>query len=95
MTVEIIDIANSAAMNQTNSDRQVVGSNSIILLAISPNRKKTISTADRDHHEGLDFLINHRPMRLSQIMLARVRFRVSSKLAMLGQWLLDGSREPH
>jgi hypothetical protein len=30
-------------------------------------------------------------MRLIQIMLARVCFRVSSKLAMLGQCLLDGA----
>ena len=30
-------------------------------------------------------------MRLIQIMLARLCFRVCSKLAMLGQWLLDGA----
>jgi len=33
-------------------------------------------------------------MRLIQVYLARVCFRVSSKLAMLGQRLLDGSRTP-
>ena len=33
-------------------------------------------------------------MRLIQIMLARVCFRVGSKLVMLGQWLLDRGSKP-
>ena len=33
-------------------------------------------------------------MRLIRIMLARVRFRASSRLALLGQCLLDGGRKP-
>jgi hypothetical protein len=33
-------------------------------------------------------------MRLIQILLARVCFRISSKLVMLGQWFLDHRKEP-
>src|SRR4030095_3727744 len=33
-------------------------------------------------------------MRLIQILLARACFRASSRLAMLGQWLLDRGRAP-
>ena len=48
MRTEITDIAKSAATNQNASDRQVVGSSSIICSSLCPNHKgNTIIASDK------------------------------------------------